>query len=40
MLAKFFINVGLRKRAEGEIGRLLKAFPQNREALALLESLR
>jgi len=39
-LAKFFISIGLQKRAEGEIGRLLKAFPQNGEALALLESLR
>jgi len=39
-LAKFFISIGLQKRAEGEIGRLQKAFPQNGEALALLESLR
>jgi tetratricopeptide (TPR) repeat protein len=40
MLAQFFVDMDLRKRAEGELSRLLKAFPDNREALALLETLR
>lgn len=39
MLAEFFIEVGLLKRAEGELGRLLTAFPANQEAKILLDSL-
>jgi len=39
MLAEFFVQVKLLKRAEGEINRLLAIFPGNREALALLDSL-
>jgi len=39
MLAEFFIQYNLLKRAEGELGRLLAAFPDNREARALLDSL-
>jgi len=40
MLAEFYIKVGLLKRAEGELNRLLAKFPQNREAQTLLDSLR
>lgn len=40
MLAEFFIQYNLFKRAEGELGRLLAAFPDNQEARALLDSLR
>jgi hypothetical protein len=40
MLAEFFIEVNLLKRAEGELNRLLAVFPSNREALDLLESLK
>ena len=39
MLAEFFIQYNLMKRAEGELGRLLDAFPNNQEARALLDSL-
>ncbi len=39
MLAEFFIQVGLRKRAEGELNRLLAIAPNNSEAKALLDSL-
>jgi predicted Zn-dependent protease len=39
MLAEFFIDVGLMKRAEGELNRLLAIFPSNREAQTLLASL-
>lgn len=39
MLAEFFIQVGLVKRAEGELKRLLAIFPSNREARTLLDSL-
>ena len=39
MLAEFFIQVGLLKRAEGELNRLLAIFPDNREAKTLLDSL-
>ncbi len=39
MLAEFFIRVGLVKRAEGELKRLLAIFPSNREANTLLDSL-
>ncbi len=40
MLAEFFIQVNLLKRAEGELKRLLDVFPSNREARELLDSLR
>lgn len=39
MLADFFIQVGLLKRAEGELNRMLAVFPGNREARILLDSL-
>lgn len=39
MLAEFFVQVGLMKRAEGELNRLLAKFPGNKEARALLDSL-
>ena len=39
ILAEFFIQVRLPKRAEGELNRLLKIFPSNREAQALLATL-
>lgn len=39
MLAEFFIQYNLLKRAEGELNRLLTAFPNNKEARALLDSL-
>ena len=39
MLAEFFLQVGLRKRAEGELNRLLTIFPSHREAKTLLDSL-
>lgn len=40
MLAEFFIKFNLMKRAEGELNRLLGIFPSNREARAMLESLK
>ena len=40
MLAEFFIQNNLRKRAEGELNRLLALLPDNRDALNLLEKLR
>ncbi len=40
MLAEFFIQIGFPKRAEGELNRLLAIFPSNREAKALLDSLK
>ena len=40
ILAEFFIQVNLMKRAEGELNRLLAIFPSNREARALLDSIR
>lgn len=40
LLAEFFIQYNLVKRAEGELGRLLAAFPDNREARVLLGQLR
>jgi len=40
MLAEFFVQVGLVKRAEGELNRLLAIFPANREAQTLLDRLR
>ncbi|HEY0459549.1 MAG TPA: DnaJ domain-containing protein [Pyrinomonadaceae bacterium] len=39
MLAEFFIQNNLPKRAEGELTRLLDNFPNNKEARALLDSL-
>lgn len=39
ILAEFFIQVGLQKRAEGELNRLLAKFPDHEEARALLDSL-
>lgn len=39
MLAEFFVEVGLVKRAEGELKRLLAIFPGNAEAKTLLDSL-
>jgi tetratricopeptide (TPR) repeat protein len=40
ILAEFFIDQNLLKRAEGELNRLLSAFPDHKEAQALLDSLR
>ncbi len=40
MLAEFFIQFNLVKRAEGELNRLLAIFPSNREARELLEDLK
>lgn len=40
LLAEFFIQHNLLKRAEGELKRLLDIFPSNREALNLLEKLK
>jgi curved DNA-binding protein CbpA len=40
MLAEFFVNVKLLKRAEGELNRLLGIAPDNKEARALLDSLK
>ena len=40
LLAEFFIQFNLLKRAEGELTRLLDVFPSNREARDLLESLK
>lgn len=40
LLAEFFIQYNLVKRAEGELTRLLAAFPDNREAWVLLGQLR
>jgi tetratricopeptide (TPR) repeat protein len=40
MLIEFFIHFKLLKRAEGELNRLLATSPNNREARALLDSLR
>lgn len=39
MLAEFYIEVGLYRRAEGELQRLLATFPNNKEAQDLLDSL-
>ena len=39
MLAEFFIEMNLIKRAEGELNRLLALFPSNREARDLLASI-
>jgi curved DNA-binding protein CbpA len=40
LLAEFFIDVRLLKRAEGELNRLLAIFPNNRDAQEMLASLR
>lgn len=40
LLAEFFIQVNLKKRAEGELTRLLNIFPSNREAREMLDSLK
>ncbi|MFZ1702269.1 MAG: J domain-containing protein [Pyrinomonadaceae bacterium] len=40
LLAEFFIQYNLLKRAEGELNRLLSIFPSNREAQELLDSLK
>ncbi len=39
ILAEFFVQIGLLKRAEGELNRLLAIFPNNEEAQTLLDSL-
>ena len=40
MLAEFFIQNNLLKRAEGELKRLLAVFPGNREAMDMLDRLK
>ncbi|CAN5389475.1 hypothetical protein BH20ACI2_BH20ACI2_17150 [soil metagenome] len=40
LLAEFFIQFNLLKRAEGELNRLLSVFPSNEEARELLKSLK
>jgi tetratricopeptide (TPR) repeat protein len=40
LLAEFFIQMKLLKRAEGELNRLLAIFPSNREARDMLASLK
>ena len=40
LLAEFFIQHNLPKRAEGELKRLLAIHPDNREAKDLLDSLK
>lgn len=39
LLAEFFIQYNLLKRAQGELNRLLEKFPDNREARKLLDGL-
>ena len=39
ILAEFFVQIGLLKRAEGELNRLLAIFPDSEEAQTLLDSL-
>jgi len=39
MLVEFFVQYNLLKRAEGELNRTLAAFPNNKEAQAMLDSL-
>ncbi len=39
MLAELFVKIGLVKRAEGELTRVLEKSPNNREARSLLDSL-
>lgn len=40
LLAEFFVQYNLLKRAEGELSRLLAVFPDNRDARVMLDSLR
>jgi hypothetical protein len=40
ILAEFFIQMGMLRRADGELTRLLSIFPSNLEAKTLLDSLR
>lgn len=40
MLAELYVNIGLNKRAEGELNRVLEKAPNNYEARSLLDSLR
>jgi curved DNA-binding protein CbpA len=40
LLAEFFVQVGLMKRAEGELNRLLAIFPGNREAREMLDEIK
>jgi len=40
ILIEFFIDIGLKKRAEGELTRLLAIFPDNKDAKGLLASLK
>ena len=40
MLAEFFVDIKLLKRAEGELNRLLIIAPNNYEARTLLDSMR
>lgn len=40
VLAEFFIQMGMLRRADGELTRLLSIFPSNLEAKTLLDSLR
>jgi predicted Zn-dependent protease len=39
MLAQFFIDRNMKKRAEGELTRFLEMAPDNREARTLLDGL-
>lgn len=39
LIAEFFIQVNLLKRAEGELNRLLAIFPSNRDALEMLNRI-
>jgi curved DNA-binding protein CbpA len=39
LLAEFFVQYNLLKRAEGELNRLLAVFPSNRDAREMLDSL-
>jgi DnaJ domain/Domain of unknown function (DUF4388) len=40
VLAEFFIHMNMLRRADGELTRLLQIFPSNREAKALLDTVR
>jgi curved DNA-binding protein CbpA/DNA-binding HxlR family transcriptional regulator len=39
MLIEFYLEVGLAKRADGELQRLLRTNPDNKEAIALLDKI-
>jgi tetratricopeptide (TPR) repeat protein len=39
MLAELFVQIGLKKRAEGELNRILLKMPGDKDALALLDSV-